>query len=361
MIVIKQPKNPLPVAYRPTGGQPYKVKDGEGWWSLAASRGVGPWWLIQYNFETRDPAEVNWYLKNRVGCTKTTTDGKNLIFSSAARPGTIFLPTPQMARARRNLAYGKFGISIEGGEDYQNRVKLTLDWLAKSDTGLALLNAIKRTGKQIVISPFNGAVCNATASADDIQDATQAGEPVLKGGSSFEQIKEPSMIRDFLGLPKDAVWGSGEGSDATVRFSPSMFGFGVTGACAAFAGAPGASPSQVLFHELAHAYRFNGGKFHPRPTIGGGASYTNEEEFFAVVLSNVLTSDPSYSTGNRTLRADHAGFNPLAPALTTSKGFVGHAPNRNKLRELVQSEPQLTKDLKAVKSAFNPFVEDLTL
>ena len=32
-----------------------------------------------------------------------------------------------------------------------------------------------------------------------------------------------------------------------------MFGYGVTGACGSVAGAPGASPSQVLFHELAHA------------------------------------------------------------------------------------------------------------
>lgn len=83
------------------------------------------------------------------------------------------------------------------------------------------------------------------------------------------------------------------------------------------------------------------------------------EEFFAVVLSNVLISDPTYASGNRTLRADHAGFNALAPALSTSRGFVSHLPNRNKMREIVESEPELTRALGSVKSSFNPFTETL--
>lgn len=252
-----------------------------------------------------------------------------------------------------------FGIAIEGDEDYQNRVQATLGWIAKSDTGLVLLNAIQRTGKQITISPWQDLTCNATASAESIRDATAAGDPVLRGGSSFEQLKEPSFARDLLGLPKDPLLGTGRGSAGMVRFSPSMFGYGASGACATLAGAPGASPSQVLFHELAHAYRMANGAFWTLPTIGGSASYTNMEEFFAVVLSNVLISDPTYSSGHRILRADHAGFNPLATSLSTSKGFVNHGPNRTKIRYLVATEPQLTKALKGVKSYFNPFAEAL--
>lgn len=113
----------------------------------------------------------------------------------------------------------------------------------------------------------------------------------------------------------------------------------------------------MLFHELAHAYRYANGAFNRRPTTAGSSGYTDMEEFFAVVLSNVLISDPTYSSGNRTLRADHAGFQPLASTLSTSRGFVSHIPNRNKIRELVASEPELTKALAGVKSYFNPFVE----
>ena len=356
---IKSPSNPLPPTYVPAGGRPYRVKDGDSWSTLAKSSGVDPLWLIQYNFETRDPAEVNWYLQHRVGCVKTTLNGQNFMFSLAAKPGIIHLPPEQLALSLKNLGYGSFGIVIEGDENYQRQVQTTLNWIARSATGMALLNAIKRTGKEITISPWQGAACNATASANSITDATAAGYPVLKGGSSFDQLKDSSIVRDLLGLPQESLTGTGKGSTAVVRFSPTMFGYGASGACAPFAGAPGASPSQVLFHELAHAYRIAHGVFYTRPTIAGSVNYTNMEEFFAVVLSNVLTSDPTYQTGNRTLRADHAGFIALAASLSTSKGFVTHVPNRNKMRELVASEPELTRALRCVKSYFNPFSEPL--
>jgi len=323
--------------------------------TLAKSCGVDPLWLIQYNFETRDPAEVNWYLQHRVGCVKQTVNGQNFMFSLGAKPGIVYLPTEQMTLSLKKVTYSSFGIVIEGDEDYQRQVQTTLNWIARSATGMVLLGAIQRTAKQITISPWQGAACNATASADSITDATAAGYPVLKGGSSFEQLKDPSIVRELLGLPEDSLMGTGKGSTGVVRFSPTMFGYGASGACAPFAGAPGASPSQVLFHELAHAYRIAHGVFYTRPTIAGSVNYTNMEEFFAVVLSNVLTSDPTYQTGNRTLRSDHAGFSPLAPSLSTSKGFVTHIPNRNKMRELVASEPALTQALQSVKSSFNPF------
>ena len=356
-MILKEPKSPLPAGYRPTGTVAYRVSDGDTWSSVAAGSGVDPLWLVQYNFETRDPSEVNWYLKHRTGCTKTTANGKNFVFTASAKPGLIHVPTPQLARSMRNTAYGRYGISIEGSKDYQNQVQVCLDYLAKSDTGMVLLDAIRRTGKEVVISPFNGNKCNATAGATDEVDATRAGYPVFKGDSSFDPKLEPSLLRDLLGLPKEALVGTGKGSNGVVRFSPTMFGFGASGACASFAGTPGASPSQVLFHELAHAYRYANGAFNRRPTTAGSSGYTDMEEFFAVVLSNVLISDPTYSSGNRTLRADHDGFQPLASTLSTSRGFVSHIPNRNKIRELVASEPELTKALAGVKSYFNPFVE----
>jgi hypothetical protein len=356
---LKSPSNPLPPTYLPTGSRSYRVRDGDSWSTLAKAIGVDALWLIQYNFETRDPAEVNWYLKHRVGCVKITANGRNFMFSLSDNPGIIYLPTEQLMKGFASVAFQSFGIVIEGDEDYQREVQTTLNWIARSETGMALLQAIRRTGKEIKISPWEGTVCNATASADSIRDATAAGYPVLKGGASFEQLTDSSTLRDLLGLPLEPIVGTGKGSSGIVRFSPTMFGYGASGACSTLAGAPGASPSQVLFHELAHAYRIAHGVFYTRPTTAGSVNYTNMEEFFAVVLSNVLTSDPTYQTGNRTLRADHAGFNALAPNLSTSKGFVDHVPNRNKMRELIASEPELTRELIRVKSYFNPFVEPL--
>ncbi len=57
---------------------------------------------MRLNFGTTDLAEVNWYLKNYVGCTQTTSDGKNYTFGalkfSQANPlrAVIFVPRPKI-------------------------------------------------------------------------------------------------------------------------------------------------------------------------------------------------------------------------------------------------------------------------
>jgi hypothetical protein len=83
------------------------------------------------------------------------------------------------------------------------------------------------------------------------------------------------------------------------------------------------------------------------------------EEFFAIVLSNVLASDPTFSTANRTPRADHAGFRPLAANLATSRDFIANIPNRNKMREIALSESFLVQQLRSSQSTLNPFAEPI--
>lgn len=78
------------------------------------------------------------------------------------------------------------------------------------------------------------------------------------------------------------------------------------------------------------------------------------------MLSNAPVTAPTFSTANRELHADHHAFKTLAPDLSTSKGFVAHVPNRNKMRELVASEPVLVEQLRVSKSAFNLFIEPLS-
>jgi hypothetical protein len=95
---IQKPATPVSKTYRPPGGVPYKVKDGDSWVSLAREKGLSPWALIRYNYpdlppdKSRAAKEVNWYLENLVGCTKLTADQKNYCFSSTAAPGYIYLP-----------------------------------------------------------------------------------------------------------------------------------------------------------------------------------------------------------------------------------------------------------------------------
>lgn len=92
MAIEKHPHNRIPRNYVPPHTKPYKVKDGDSWETVAAALGMKAWDLIYMNFQTRDPAEVNWYLHHYVGCHRQTHDGKNWMFSSGANPGIIHVP-----------------------------------------------------------------------------------------------------------------------------------------------------------------------------------------------------------------------------------------------------------------------------
>lgn len=75
----------------PVGGHRLNVGDlpGANWSKIAAEDGWGAWDLIYYNFGTRDPREVNWYLFHFVGC-KHSADGRQNLTFQAARPGVIY-------------------------------------------------------------------------------------------------------------------------------------------------------------------------------------------------------------------------------------------------------------------------------
>lgn len=264
-------------------------------------------------------------------------------------------------------AYKPYLITIAGSElprdgavQYELAVRLTLDRIDRSRTGRALLKAMQRTGKSLLIEPWTGKDVNATTSAIDERKANASGEAILYGLPARDGPKRFQPVTEGWFI-KDVAEGTGEGSDVEIRFTPAMFGFGGTAATHPTApiapGAPGTTPSEVLFHEMAHAYRDMNGHKHAAPTIGGRVNYDNEEEFFAVVLSNIFITDPTTETIVRGLRADHHGFNTLAPARATSKGFLADQANRRLLAKLTAQEPGLALDLLSVPATFNPVKE----
>jgi len=88
----RKPKFPLSKHYIPADSYPYKVMNGDSWRSVATGRGIDVWELINFNFNTKNPEEVNWYLRQNVGCTLPTRDRANWRFSSDAKPGIIYIP-----------------------------------------------------------------------------------------------------------------------------------------------------------------------------------------------------------------------------------------------------------------------------
>jgi len=89
----KMPANPVPRGTRPGSRYPpYQVKDGDTWDTVARKYSVAVSTLLTHNFATTDPREINWYLREYVGCNVATTDRLNWCFSSSARPGQIYVP-----------------------------------------------------------------------------------------------------------------------------------------------------------------------------------------------------------------------------------------------------------------------------
>src|SRR5215468_11172808 len=53
----------------------------DDWWTLQSLfKRCDPWDIIYYNFETYNSEEVNWYLRERIGCHDVSPDGKNYRF-----------------------------------------------------------------------------------------------------------------------------------------------------------------------------------------------------------------------------------------------------------------------------------------
>lgn len=94
MAITSKPAHPVPKDYVPPGTLPHRVRDGESWVTLAVHHRMDPWELIRLNFRTDDPREVNWYLREYVGCRTETADRHNYRFSSADEPGIVHLPAP---------------------------------------------------------------------------------------------------------------------------------------------------------------------------------------------------------------------------------------------------------------------------
>lgn len=80
----------------PAGGIPRLVTDKDNWADLAKEAKRNALDLIEFNFQSRTPETINWYLRHKVGCTLTTADGKNYRFGVKAgdppRTFTVYFP-----------------------------------------------------------------------------------------------------------------------------------------------------------------------------------------------------------------------------------------------------------------------------
>ncbi len=70
---------------------PVGKRQGESFYTIANANGLDPKELVYYNFLTRDPQVINYYLREYVGCVNADGSGYNYVFAGA-RNGKIYIP-----------------------------------------------------------------------------------------------------------------------------------------------------------------------------------------------------------------------------------------------------------------------------
>lgn len=92
-VLVRKPAKAIP--FPPTIPPPrehYDYSSGDGWKSIAKDHGFSdPWDVIFYNFQCRNPEEVNWCMQEFLGCTKSK-DGKNYSFDSSDPRRRVYIP-----------------------------------------------------------------------------------------------------------------------------------------------------------------------------------------------------------------------------------------------------------------------------
>jgi len=143
-----------------------------------------------------------------------------------------------------------------------------------------------------------------------------------------------------------------------VHFWPKAFAKG--GACSKYLEdhkdeTGGIFPDETLFHEFVHAFRMASGKATVAPIVQGGLlNYETEEEFIAVLVTNIYLTDPS-NKSHSSLRRDHVGTKTLESDVAESFTFFRSSVSTYRLVEkFCKENPAFTKNLAEVKAAFNP-------
>lgn len=160
--------NPVPVNYRPADSEPYRVTDldtKDGWRGIARKHNLDVNVLINFNFKTRNPDEVNWYLRRNVGCNLATDDRMNWMFSTSAHPGIIYLPLKKIegdglvVEGRRTTS--PLALEFEGPSSPIDKLGKFFDILQLVDVSLTIAGA--KIGVDVLAMQLLGPVLGAAA------------------------------------------------------------------------------------------------------------------------------------------------------------------------------------------------------
>jgi hypothetical protein len=248
--------------------------------------------------------------------------------------------------------------------DYEGAIQQRLKEISEKDTGRFVLEAVGRTGKKLMVIPYTEADVkllgprNAYAKPTDDPASSPAGVHYYKG--NFDDPATPrderydKQQRIRWGFEKP-VYGTGEGSNVELHYTDSLW---KVGACCSSVpgGNAGDLPDEVFLHEIVHSLRFLQGKSNQIPTEGTARLYNNEEEFLAILVTNIYMSEKKAPL----LRAHHFNHTPQKAPRDTSAGFLRDPEVLQLVKKYATEADGLGPKLQTVTTVtFNPIAEYL--
>jgi hypothetical protein len=117
--------------------------------------------------------------------------------------------------------------------------------------------------------------------------------------------------------------------------------------------APGQKPDEILCHEMVHASRYLGGDFNMAP-IPSMPDYENEEDFFAILVTNIYSSEKK--RGFESFRkSHHLRYQPeMDPIEVGPFVFVSKDDNLRLIAKFCKQHPVIAPMIASAPAAFNP-------
>lgn len=207
-----------------------------------------------------------------------------------------------------------------------------------------------RTGTCILITPMDNRPRLKESSGDKREDVF------------LKNFNAHTYGRDAGGHKRDSSKGiKGDGDFAIIQFNP--FTWDKNSALRAMADlmyakdfAAGMETEDVLFHEIVHALRVMQGLVDDHEDKEMFEGYNQIEDFLAVVLTNIAISERNPTVP---LRRHHNFFETIPTHLSTSSGFLSHAPNVDRLKKAYIEEFSLFHNIAGSphRNSFNPIRE----
>ncbi len=233
-------------------------------------------------------------------------------------------------------------ITIEGPGDHEDQVYKELDTILLNPVGKILLQFIYATQlnhippKNLKIVPYTGLWDNNSASPPDDRDAASPDLPDYFNDED-DDLRTPEIDERYNTSGRK---GTGKGSDVKIEHSPSRY--------------MARLPDEGLFHELVHGLREMEGAFHAIPTTKGHVDWKDEEEWLAILLTNVYTSaKPS----TRLRGFNHMTWEKLEENWSTSAGLLTDDYHLTLLNIYGAMNRQLFWAIAGIPADFNPMRE----